>query len=146
MRFEDEKNLCLFAESVMGMPFEWGETDCLTLALDWLYLLTGENQIEKYWERKNIEPYTYHKSEEKAIANCVELGPFFLEILKDLGAEKIKPNYQTLGDFIFIKDENLHYRVHVCLGETVLAATNEYGVIKWPISMMEDFEVYRWHR
>jgi len=139
----DEIKLCSYAEKVNGDKFSWGTTDCLVLLLGWLEELTGSNQMSEYFQGSGVNPIEDHRNEEEAKEYLETLGDFVSDILASTGFKKYKC-FPTVGDILVVGCERLGKRYHICLGATVLAATESHGVIRWPVNLLEgNYEVYR---
>lgn len=137
MGFQMNKELELikFTNLYNDEPFEYGELDCILLALRWLEIISGQ---------KIVDEIKQHYSSMLDILNIVdEHGDVTLKILEKYGCKKLKKGQQNIGDFIAVHADPCS-RINVCLGSTILAPTEDHGVIKWPLLMLEDFEVYRW--
>lgn len=89
-----DAKLLTWAESVQGMPFIWGRTDCGTLARAALTLLFG----------RDIAPdVPFHRNEKQAIEVVRKYGGV-IPVLEQLGAQKMTLPFARGGDIIAIDE------------------------------------------
>jgi hypothetical protein len=108
-------------------PFEWGQNDCNTLALEWLDAINGTN-----WIKKVKGSYSDKKS---AIVRASQL-PKWSDGLVDEGWVEITPNEATVGDIAIV--DGKHYDMaHIVMGSHAVSLHETDGMVKIPLDTIE---------
>lgn len=105
-----------WAERMAGLPFEWGHTDCATLTIRGLELLTGR-----------AFPDVYVWSSE-AQAHAVAERELPSRVLRAFGLDDVDAGFQRTGDVILVPREPWVECCHLCLGRYSLTSDPERGV------------------
>jgi len=98
-----------WASRMRGAPFAWGHTDCATLAIRGLELLTGRPFPEYRWS-----------SEAQALAVAGRERPS--QVLQEYGLQPVLPGFERAGDVILAPREPWPECCHLCLGRYSLSA------------------------
>lgn len=107
-----------FASKVVGKPFEWGNTDCCSLAIDCFDHIRGTNY-------KQGELVKSIKDKESALKLCEERTA--LEILNQNNFVEIPLSEASKGDIIYFFTEGFE-SINICYGESCLSSSEENGV------------------
>lgn len=113
-----------FANSVRGLDFEWGKTDCATLVCHGLYVI-----LDKYPFTKKTLPQWDNKN--KAIRRFLRVGDIG-KFLIDQGAVEVHMDYAGTGDVILspgLDDNDLPRLAMMLPTRRVLLSTPKTGVI-----------------
>lgn len=108
-------------------PFEWGQNDCNTLALEWLDRVSDTNWLEKvkgtYSDRKT------------AIKVASEL-PKWADGLLEEGWVEVHREDSTVGDIAIV--ESKHYDMgHIVMGAHMVSLHETDGMVKIPLDAVE---------
>lgn len=114
-----ETALMKLIQDVLGEPFEWGVMDCAILAASCHDAMTGTKIVEGILNKYDSEKtaYKFHKG--------LSVESYLLEH----EAIIIKPNYESVGDFIIFDTENSIKTVGVYLGQKCLIIDLIMGVM-----------------
>lgn len=114
MKTETHKALIRWADSVRGLPFEWGVRDCFTLAADALRL-QGAGEAE-------------YSAGSEAEAHEAALQIEGSERLRAAGAVDIEPAMARDGDVLIVPAEGWAETFYVVFGRYALTSAPEHGV------------------
>lgn len=124
--------LIRMAHSLMGEPLEWGETDCLHVAIKCINEMYEEPIIEeKLYDslRGAKEFYEGHGKE---------------EVAEMLQASIVAPEKATCGDIVLDgRDDEGFPSVHVIMRRAWITSNTEHGVVVEDKDLSGDIEVYR---
>jgi hypothetical protein len=113
-----------FAEKYLGKPFIWGLFDCNTFVLDYMDHMLGTDLLK--------EALGKYDNKRSAIRFQRDY-PFMLkDAMYENGAEEINIESVSIGD-ILIKDLGMFQAAHLVLGNRVMSADEEKGVISIPL-------------
>jgi len=115
----NEPALISWAESRLGRPFIWGETDCNVLALEALDVITNGNNVA-------IAKGKYH-SKLGAIRFLARLGKGLADVVKEADGVEIDTCRYKTGDFL-IMDHTAYEMAHVYLDGRLFSSHPETGV------------------
>lgn len=126
--------LCAFVDRELHKPFVWGFRDCHSMALRALDAMVGGSYADFA---------SFYTTRDEAITCLYEFGrEIMVDLLRHAGAVEVHDS-PRIGDFIVGEMEDF-ITVMVCLGSSVLTATEKYGVIAFPLSMMDGgYRVFR---
>jgi hypothetical protein len=114
-----------FAEKYLGKPFIWGLFDCNTFVLDYMDHMLGTDLLK--------EALGKYDNKRSAIRFQRDY-PFMLkDAMYENGADEIHINRVSIGD-ILIKDLGMFQAAHLVLGNRVMSADEEKGVISIPLA------------
>lgn len=117
-----EIRLMEFVRDELGRPFEWGETNCLALALRAMDAMHGTNLHATHRHRMS--------SAARALAGTREHGlKGVMMFLQQHGLTALTLNYAQEGDILLGLTEDGQIAAHVSLGNRVLSSTQADGVI-----------------
>lgn len=127
--------LALRARQLVGLPFEWGRTDCGTLCREALDALYGDGTAEALLG----PPWTSLRAARAASERINE----FLSGLRAGGATSVGRTYASAGDIVIRDgtDADELPRLAVVVGPRVLHATRELGVLLGPVGALVDDDV-----
>ena len=108
------------AQSLIGRPFQYGQTDCTMICLEMYDIMYNGHEVEKYRGM-----WTDLKT---GLACRKNLGMDIHSWLLGLGAERIPVGFQRFGDFIIAITSAGMALGHVCLGQQSLSSQEEAGV------------------
>ncbi|MCP4545953.1 MAG: hypothetical protein GY835_05745 [bacterium] len=131
-----ERALVRLANEILGKPFKWGQLDCNILALRWLDLLTGSEELAAIVGR--------YSTKAEAARFAAESDRTLVEILLEHEVEFVEPGFQQPGDFLVthVEGEPWH-RAHICTGHQVLSVDIETGGRLIPLSDLVECSIYR---
>lgn len=127
-----QQHVINYAESIVGKPFVWGETDCANIIRNVLKIMYA------YDVCKGIKKY---KTEYAAKRRVVETGGT-VSVLKRLGAYEIQRNFCQTGDFIVSPNSDGFDSSFAVINDHVLSANPEKGVILHALSQVIEGSVY----
>jgi hypothetical protein len=108
------------AQQLLGVPFEYGQTDCPMVCLMMADAMSGRHEAElhrgKWSDRKTGLIYV------KKTGNSLEA------VLRRLGGQDVEKGFQQAGDFILTITADGWVRGHVCLGMTCISADRDNGI------------------
>lgn len=111
-----------FVRSEVGRPFEWGETNCLALALRAVDAMRGTTLHATHRHRMS--------SAARALAGTRKHGlDGVVRFLQQHGLIELAPNFAQEGDILLGLSEDGQIAAHVSLGTRVLSSTPDDGVI-----------------
>jgi len=125
-----EQNVILWARSMLGQTFVWGETDCAMLALKGLDVLTGMKYTDRYkgqWANED-EALNHFKTEMPS------------EVLQSLGGEKVPGTFAVLGDVITVPAGFWPEQMHFVLGAQSLCTDPTKGVHLLPTRILTELD------
>jgi hypothetical protein len=105
-----------WAERMKGLPFEWGQTDCATLTMRGLELLTGRDFPDYRWA---TEAGAWKVAERELPSS----------VLTAYGLVEVDPGFQRCGDVILVPRDSWPECCHLCLGRYSLSGDPHWGVI-----------------
>lgn len=105
------------AKELRGSPFEWGETDCGSIARRALEVITGEAVL----------PDVEYRSARKAGRLQQELGGL-AGALEKAGCRPVRPNFAQPGDLVVSEDDGRE-GIYVLTGGGVLTSNHDQGVL-----------------
>lgn len=106
--------------------FEWGITDCASLTLKALQVLTGEDYPSKFRGKW---------SNEKQARRYYDHG-LPSDVLKGFGAEEIEPWFVVIGDVVTIPSPTWPEQLHFVLGKYSLVSDVKRGVRVAPTALL----------
>jgi len=116
-----------FVEVHEGEPFEWGRTDCATLARGGVAAMYGEDLLPDLpiW-----------RSQRGALKASRRLGPI-IDALKALGAERVSIRFAQSGDILIPDpDEDGLPRLAIVWNAAALCSSPEHGVTLVPLAVI----------
>jgi len=117
-----EVRLMEFVRTELGRPFEWGETNCLALALRAVDAMHGTHLHATHKHRMS--------SATRALAGTRKHGlNGVMEFLLGHGLVAIDPPFAQEGDILLGLTDDGQIAAHVSLGNRVLSSTQADGVI-----------------
>lgn len=125
MRAKDlTERLVEFADSVAGEPFEWGHTDCATLAVRALFYANLP-------DAERVPAVQHYTSEDEARGALQRITP--ADWLDELGATPIPIGALAPGDVVTGWLESGLPYVYVVVGSRLLSSTPAEGVRLMPL-------------
>lgn len=129
-------DIMLWARSVRGRPFEWGSTDCGSLARGALEALYGPQDVRDLFGA----PWADGAAARDAWAALADVAAVF-------GAHEVEPAYMQTGDLVIFpggaeEDPELP-RIAVSLGDRLLVSSVRHGVEITPVGRLGEAVVWR---
>lgn len=128
--------LMLWARTVVGRPFEWGATDCGSLARGALEVMYGPETVAELVGA----PWADGSAAREAWAALADVAAVF-------GAQEVERPYMQTGDLVIFpegaeEDPELP-RLAVSLGDRLLVSSVRDGVEITPVGRLHDGTVWR---
>ena len=137
MNAEHEIKFINFVEKNLGRPFTWGQCDCSTFALEVIDAAFDTALVDKIKGK--------YRTEKGAIKFRRRSWGSFVNLLKEAGFVELQRGFEQTGDILIIEDAEWE-RVHVYLGNWVVASFPDDGVQLFPMTIMngKPYKVWRY--
>lgn len=120
-RIDWEEKLFKWVDESVGLPYEWGQWDCVTIIARAVDVLTGTSMATDRWLGR-------WSSFQEALDESINTTP--IQGIIDLGGVRASPEFVQVGDFLMVgnrRHKTIH-KGHIYLGDTVITATENDGV------------------
>lgn len=112
--------LAAWADSVRGLPFRWGVTDCASLAIAAVDTLRGNHRAADYFYAPGRFPYT------RRAARLVQAERFHPRHLGAIGLTRATTT--AVGDVLIVRRARGWICAHVVLGRIAVSSSFARGV------------------
>lgn len=132
-----ELRLQQFVRSEIGKPFEWGETNCLALALRAVDYLHGTTLHADHKHRMTSAKRAQAGTRKHGLAGV-------MRFLEKAGLVEVKPNFAQPGDILLGLTDDGQIAAHISLGTRCLSSTQDHGVEMIPVFAIKPITAAGW--